>query len=246
MDFVHIPTTLLAMVDAAIGGKTGIDFEGLKNQIGLFAFPKAVFCFPEFLATLPDRHLASGFAEMLKHSLISDREHFNEILQCRMLKDTNLDNYILHSAKIKGDIVARDPIEKGYRKVLNLGHTIGHAIETYSLKMDMEPLLHGEAVAAGLICEVFISMRMLEFPESDLQSIASFVSWHFPHYRLRPAACSEIISYMMNDKKIDSPGKINFSLLRAIGEPVIDQYPGEKLIRESMHFYLNIDAGFFS
>ena len=130
--------------------------------------------------------------------------------------------------------------------MLNLGHTIGHALETYSLQHDAIPLLHGEALAAGLVCEAFISMRMLGLPESDLQSISNFINWHFPHYRLNPSTCNDIIAFMLKDKKIDSPGKINFSLLQSIGKAVVDQYPGEKLIRESMHFYVNIEYGFFS
>jgi 3-dehydroquinate synthase len=246
MDFALIPTTLLGMVDAGIGGKTALNLNGLKNQVGLFAMPKGIFLFPEFLKSLPERQVKSGIAEMLKHALISDKVHYNELLQSNMLKGANSESLILRSASIKVGVVESDPHETGRRKVLNLGHTIGHALETYSIQHDAEPLLHGEAIAAGLICEAFISMRMLGLPESDLQSISNFITWHFPHYRLKPSACNDIIAYMLKDKKIDSPGKINFSLLQTIGRPLVDQYPGEKLIRESMHFYVNIEFGFFS
>jgi len=246
MDYIQLPTSLLAMVDASIGGKTALNLDGLKNQIGLITVAKGVFIFTEFLFTLPERHLTSGFAEMIKHAMISDRVHYHELLQCNLLKDADADKLILHSASIKVGVVEGDPNEMGRRRILNFGHTIGHALEAYSLQHDPQPLLHGEAVAAGLVCEAFISMRTLGLPENDLQSIANFVTWHFPHYRLKPSACNDIIALMLKDKKIDSPGKINFSLLQSIGKPVIDQYPGEKLIRESMHFYVNIEFGFFS
>lgn len=246
MDFILIPTSLLGMVDAAIGGKTALNLDGLKNQIGLVTEPKAIFLFQEFLATLPERQFTSGFAEMVKHAIISDRFHFSELMHSNLLKGPDAERLILHSAFIKIDIVETDPYEAGRRKVLNFGHTIGHALEAYSLQHDSQPLLHGEAIAAGLVCEAFISMRYLGLPEEDLQAISNFVNWHFPHYHLKPSACNDIIATMLKDKKIDSPGKINFSLLQEIGKAVVDQYPGEKLIRESMHFYVNIEYGFFS
>ncbi|MBK7030840.1 MAG: 3-dehydroquinate synthase [Bacteroidales bacterium] len=246
MDYILMPTSLLGMVDAAIGGKTGLNLDGLKNQVGLISAPKGVFLMTEFLQTLPERHFKSGFAEMVKHALISDRSHYNELLQCNLLKDADADKLIYHSAAVKIGVVESDPHEMGRRKVLNLGHTVGHALESYSLMHDAQPLIHGEAVAAGLVCEAFISMRMLGLSESDLQSISNFVTWNFPHYRLKPSACNDIIAIMLKDKKIDNPGKINFSLIQSIGKPLVDQYPGEKLIRESMHFYVNIEFGFFS
>jgi 3-dehydroquinate synthase len=246
MDFIFLPTTLLGMVDAAIGGKNALNLNGVKNQVGLFSMPKGIYLFPEFLGTLPDRERISGFAEMIKHALISDRIHFSDLLQCNLLKDGDASSLILHSASIKVGVVESDPHEMGRRRILNFGHTIGHALEAYSMMHDPEPLLHGEALAAGMVCEAFISLRFLGLPEADLQYIANFVTWHFPHYRLKPSACNDIIAIMLKDKKIDSPGKINFSLLHSIGKPVVDQYPGEKLIRESMHFYVNIEYGFFS
>lgn len=246
IDYVLVPTSLLGMVDAAIGGKSALNLDGMKNQLGLISMPKGVFLYNGFLNTLPDRHLHSGFAEMVKHALLSNKSDFDELLHCNLRKEESIEQLILKSAHIKVDIVESDPYERGRRKLLNLGHTIGHALEAYSLLHDSEPLLHGEAVAAGLVCESFISLRMLGLPETDLQSIANLVSWYFPHYRLKPSACNDIIAFMLKDKKIDSPGKINFSLLQSIGKPIHDQYPGEKLIRESMHFYVNIEFGFFS
>jgi len=238
MHFAHIPTTLLAMVDASIGGKNGIDVDGLKNQVGLFALPDAVFCFPEFLATLPEREIASGFAEMIKHALIHSRDHFNELLKLKELSAAGLEPLLASSSGIKADIVKADPTETGLRKVLNLGHTVGHAIETWSLNNDLSPLIHGEAIAVGLICEAFISSRLTGLPEEDLQLISGLVYRYFPRYILKPESFGELLSLMLNDKKNHTSGRINFSLLKSVGEAVVDQYPHEDLILESLHYYL--------
>jgi 3-dehydroquinate synthase len=152
---------------------------------------------------------------------------------------------IMASAAVKMNIVSIDSTEKGLRKVLNLGHTIGHAIESYSQKHDADPLLHGEAIAIGLICECFISMRMFGLPENDLKRISNLVSWQFPHYQFKAQFADELLSLMTHDKKNSSISQLNFSLIRKIGEPVYDQYPGEKLILESLHFYINLEVGFF-
>src|ERR1700758_1124811 len=155
IDFVHVPTTLLSQVDASVGGKTGIDLDNIKNIIGTFTQPKAVFIEHEFLRTLPPRQILSGLAEMLKHGLIADATYWNE------LKYSDLDNpsaaLVYHSIEIKNKVVIADPHEKGIRKSLNFGHTVGHAIETYSLMNDKDPLSHGEAIAVGMICEAYIS-----------------------------------------------------------------------------------------
>lgn len=245
MDFIHIPTTLLAMVDASIGGKTGVNLDSIKNQIGVFALPKAVFIFTEFLKTLPERQRLSGYAEMLKHAMIDSESHFEKLLLLNSPEKVCNEKNILESVLVKTSIIESDFNETGLRKVLNFGHTIGHAVETYSQKHDVDPLLHGEAIAIGLICESFISMRLLHFSQDDLKKMASLVSWHFPHYRLKPQSADELIAIMMHDKKNPDCSKINFSLLQKTGEPVYDQYPGEKLIRESLHFYVNLEVGFF-
>ncbi len=245
MDFIHIPTTLLAMVDASIGGKTGVNLDSIKNQIGVFALPKAVFIFTEFLKTLPERQRLSGYAEMLKHAVIDSDSHFEKLLLLNSPEKVCNEKNVLESVHVKTEIINNDITETGMRKVLNFGHTIGHAVETYSQKHDADPLLHGEAIAMGLICESFISMRLLDFSQDDLKKMASLVSWHFPHYRLKPKAADELITIMMHDKKNPESSKINFSLLRKTGDPIYDQYPGEKLIRESLHFYVNLEVGFF-
>jgi len=245
MNFIHIPTTLLAMVDAALGGKTGVNLNSVKNQVGVYAPPKAVFIFTEFLDTLPARQKLSGYAEMLKHAMIDSETHFEKLLVLNSPEKVCNEITILESAAVKMQIVNKDSTEKGLRKVLNFGHTIGHAIESYSQKHDASPLLHGEAIAIGLICESFISMRMFGMDGNDLKRLANLVSWQFPHYRFKDRPADELLSFMTHDKKNASVSQLNFSLIRKIGEPVYDQYPGEKLILESLHFYINLEVGFF-
>jgi 3-dehydroquinate synthase len=245
INFVHIPTTLLAMVDAALGGKTGVNLNSIKNQIGVFALPQAVFIFDEFLRTLPDRQKLSGYAEMLKHAMIHSEELFEKFIILNSHEKVCNELNILESASVKMEIVNSDFTETGLRKALNFGHTIGHAIESYSQKYDSDPLLHGEAIAIGLICETFISMRMFGLDKNDLKRLSNLVCWHFPHYRFKPGPGNELLALMCHDKKNASSSQLNFSLIRKIGEPVYDQFPGEKLILESLHFYINLEVGFF-
>lgn len=245
INFIHIPSTLLAMVDASIGGKTGVNLNSIKNQIGVFALPKAVFIFEEFLNTLPSRQKLSGYAEMLKHAMIHSENLFDKLIILNSHEKVCTELNILESADVKMEIVNQDFNETGLRKALNFGHTIGHAIESYSQKYDSDPLLHGEAIAIGLICETFISMRMFGLDKNDLKRLANLVSWHFPHYRFKPRPGDELLSLMCHDKKNASSSQLNFSLIRKIGDPVFDKFPGEKLILESLHFYINLEVGFF-
>jgi 3-dehydroquinate synthase len=245
MDFIHIPTTLLAMVDAAIGGKTGVNLDSVKNQVGVFALPKAVFIFDQFLKTLPKRQKLSGYAEMIKHSMTNSEVHFEKLILSNSPEKVCNEKSILESISVKTNIVVLDPDEKGRRKVLNFGHTIGHALETFSQRHDSNPLLLGEAIAIGMICESFISMRLLGFSEDSLKKMSSLVNWHFPHYRLSHGAANELFSIMYQDKKNLDQIQLNFTLLRKIGEPVWDQLVSEKLVRESLHFYTNLEIGFF-
>jgi len=245
INFVHIPTTLLAMVDAAIGGKTGVNLNSIKNQIGVFALPQAVFIFEEFLKTLPDRQKLSGYAEMLKHAMIQSEDLFEKFIALNSHEKVCNELNILESASVKMEIINTDFNETGLRKALNFGHTIGHAIESYSQKYDSDPLLHGEAIAIGLVCESFISMRMFGLDKNDLKRLANLISWHFPHYRFKPRPGEELLALMCHDKKNAISSQLNFSLIRKIGEPVYDQFPGEKLILESLHFYINLEVGFF-
>jgi 3-dehydroquinate synthase len=239
MPFIMIPTSLMAMVDAAIGGKNGINLAGLKNQIGSFCQPDGICVISDFLETLPSRHILSGYSEMIKHALI-DGESFESVKEIAPVELATSLSLIRQSALIKLEVVKKDPLEKGYRKVLNLGHTIGHAFETWSAMHTSEPMLHGEAVAAGLICEAFISVKNCGLPVSVLNEIVELVMTHFNKTTFYAPAGNELIEIMLHDKKVKEEGKINFTLLSSPGVPLIDQYPGEALIRESLHYYVNL------
>lgn len=233
IDFINIPTTLLAQVDASVGGKTGIDFLGYKNQIGTFAFPKAVFINPDFLKTLNKRELISGFAEMIKYGLIADKNYWKEIKGIKDIKKIKEEN-IFHSIEIKNKIVSSDPYENGLRKMLNFGHTIGHAIESASLKTK-KPLLHGEAIAIGIICEAYLSRKILGLKSEELNEITSFIiSIVQPKEIKHPI--KNLIALMKQDKK-NNDSEINFTLLASIGKAKINNSCSEELIEESIGFY---------
>ncbi len=237
IDFVQIPTTLLAQVDASVGGKTGIDLGTVKNIIGTFAQPKAVFISSEFLKTLDKRQLVSGFAEVIKHGLIYDREYFNR------LKNINPDTIsiedIYHSVEIKNAVVTADPLEKGLRKILNFGHTVGHAIESYSLANDSYPLLHGEAIAIGMICEGYLSHKKNGLPGDQLDELVKTITKLFPYYTFSASIYPDLISFMQNDKKNIS-GKIGFALLSVIGKCDYNLYASSEEIIEGLDFYRNL------
>lgn len=235
--FVQIPTTLLAQVDASVGGKTGIDLDKVKNIIGTFTQPIAVFINRDFLDTLDRRQLVSGFAEVIKHGIIFDRDYFNTL---KTIPVEQLDEGLLfRSVEIKNEVVSIDPEEKGLRKILNFGHTIGHAIETYSLANDASPLLHGEAIAVGMICEAYLSYKFNELPSEDLQEIITAINGAFPDYVYTSSIYEEVVGYMKNDKKNIS-GQISFSLLRQIGTCGYDTFLDEASIKESLDFYRNL------
>lgn len=209
IDYIQVPTTLLAMVDASVGGKLGVDFMGLKNQIGLFKEPKGVYIFPEFLKSLEERQLLSGYAEVIKHALISDLDSWN-FLSNTTLDQLNWESVIGDSVTLKNKIVSADPQEKGWRKTLNFGHSLGHAIESYYLSKDID-ILHGEAIAIGMHLECLIST----ISSNEKKSITHFLNQTFrtidlPHF-------DELLPYLENDKK-NEEGKLLFSLLSRIGE----------------------------
>jgi len=213
LDFIHIPTTLLAMVDASVGGKLGIDFKGFKNQIGLFNNPKSVLISPEFLETLAESELKSGFAEVVKHALISDNSLW---VKLKNIPFTELDweDIIDTSVQIKNKIVLADPFEKGERKKLNFGHTFGHAIESYYLEKGT-PISHGEAVFMGMILETEIS----DLSETNKNEIKNYILSNFalPYTPKK----SNLHKFLINDKK-NQDGKINFTLLSGIGNCSFD------------------------
>lgn len=238
IDFIHIPTTLLSQVDASVGGKTGIDIFNLKNIIGTFTQPKAVFIEHAFLSTLPARQIRSGLAEMLKHGLIADAAYWN------LLKTSDLENLsaglIQDSIVIKNKVVIADPTERGLRKILNFGHTIGHAIESYSLDNDENPLTHGEAVVAGMICETYLSHVKAGLPLNQMQEIITFLLGLYGKYEISEGCYPFLNNAMKKDKK-NVNGKINCSLLSRIGECVIDNICTDTELADSLRYYASLE-----
>jgi len=234
IEFVQIPTTLLSQVDASVGGKLGIDFNSFKNQIGVFHKPKAVIINTEFLKTLPERELRSGYGEVIKHALIADKKQW-EVLQSRSLQDFDWTAVVSHSVHIKSDVTEEDPTEKGLRKILNFGHTIGHAIETFYLETD-EKLLHGEAVAVGMITEAFVSVSKGFISQQECDEIKSYVCQIYGKRAIPQNDVDSIIPLTLQDKK--NEGKIVYAaLLEKIGEANYNQPLSENEIRDSIAYY---------
>lgn len=237
IDFVQIPTTLLSQVDASVGGKTGIDLGNIKNIIGTFTQPKAVFISSRFLKTLDDRQVISGFAEIVKHGIIADKDYFNKLKEVDPLKID--EEIIYHSVEIKNFVVTTDPFEKSIRKTLNFGHTIGHAVETYSLKNDKRALLHGEAIAVGMICEAFLASRHNGLSAEELDEITGYVRSVFPDYNLKADSYGDILEYMQNDKK-NINGQIGFALPAEIGKCDFNIYLTNEQIIEGLNYYAEL------
>lgn len=237
IDFIQIPTTLLSQVDASVGGKTGIDLDNVKNIIGTFTQPQAVFISSKFLETLDHRQLLSGFAEIIKHGLIQDKELYNS---CRLIDISDIDNEIIYrSVEIKNNVIINDPTEQGVRKILNFGHTIGHAIEGYSLINDDNPLLHGEAIAIGMICEAWLSHKCAGLSEEELLDITqAFLSRYTP-YTYSSDVYDQLVELMKNDKK-NVDGQIGFALLNQIGSAVYNIFISEEDIKLALDYYLEI------
>lgn len=234
IDFINIPTTLLSMVDASVGGKTGVDLGVLKNQIGLFANPKMVLIDPEYLHTLNAREIRSGTAEIIKYGLTYDQHLYNEIANNNQL---NIISLIHRSIEIKNEVVTQDPTEKNLRKVLNFGHTIGHAIESYFLEnTKKEKLTHGEAIAIGMICECYISTKLFHFSEEKLQEIKKAIINIYGKTTIIEDDFSGILEFLKHDKK-NTEGNINFVLLNAIEDFKINCNVSTDLIVASLYFY---------
>lgn len=233
MRCINVPTTLLAQVDASLGGKTGFNFNGLKNEIGTFSIPEKVIIDTRFLNHLPVRERMSGFAEMIKHGLLSNREYLIRLLNLEHQETTQeyMLELIRRSVTIKNEIVTRDPREQGLRKVLNFGHTIGHAIESLSI-MQGSPLLHGEAVALGLVAELYLSVKEKGFPEEICREVRNFVKQHYPPYPLMNHV-DTLYELMLHDKKNERWG-VNFTLLSGIGEFSLDNYCSKDLVVEAL------------
>ena len=236
IDFINIPTTLLAMVDASVGGKTGINFGGLKNEIGVFSDSKFVIINTQFLDTLDHDNICSGYAEMLKHGLISDNKHWAELVGFNLAQPdlAQLQRMVAESIKVKERIVTEDPHEHGIRKALNLGHTVGHALESFAMKHG-RPVLHGYAVAYGMVCELYLSARKTGFPTDKMHQTVRFI---LDHYGRLPYTCDdypELLELMRHDKK-NTSGIINFTLLGGIGDIRINQTATKEDIDEALDF----------
>jgi len=239
VDFINIATTLLSQVDASVGGKLGIDLGGLKNQIGVFNFPQMVVIYPPFLKTLEFRQLRSGFAEVIKHALIQDADYWEEVKNITVSGDYNWSKIIEHSVKIKNKVVLEDPLEKGLRKILNYGHTIGHAIETWHLENDSDFFLHGEAIAIGMIAEGFLSKEKCGLSDSELNQIVITLK---SVYDLKPLQKENFESYcslMIHDKK-NTDGNISCSLLSKIGNCKWDIFADKNDLLNALAYYNKI------
>lgn len=235
IDFINIPTTLLSQVDSSIGGKLGIDFKYGKNLIGLFRNPKAVFISPVFFKTLPQRQFVNGWAEIFKHALIQDQHQWQQYKEIDILH-ADMNEIVFHSLEIKKAVVETDPFEKGLRKILNFGHTIGHAIEAYSLENEKDSLLHGEAIAIGMICEAYLSVKISALTESELEEIKSVLLKHFPKHDISSFDTDKLLSIMSIDKKNEG-ATIMAALLSEIGKCEYDIVLSKEDVKESLAYY---------
>ena len=234
---VGVPTTLLAQVDAAVGGKTGVDFQGFKNHIGVFQEPEAVFMEPAFLGTLPAGELRSGYAEVIKHALIADAAAFADLRRLAVAAVPDWTAIIRHSVAIKENIVAQDPHESGPRKLLNFGHTVGHALESYLLAQPGRTVRHGEAVAAGLVCESWLAAQRGLLGSDELAQVREVVGTSFEPLRYEQSEIDEIAAYARHDKK-NRGDVIKCTLLKGIGHGVFDQAVTVAEIAASLRAYL--------
>jgi 3-dehydroquinate synthase len=236
INYINIPTTLLSMVDASVGGKTGINFRGLKNEIGVFNNAASVILDTQFLRTLDQENILSGYAEMLKHGLISNEQMWAELLNYDIEAPNFglLQSMVEESVAVKQRIVTEDPTEQGIRKALNLGHTAGHAFESFALQK--HPILHGYAVAYGLICELYLSAVKTGFPSDKMHQTVSFIKAHYGKMTITCNDYPTLLELMTHDKK-NTAGIINFTLLGGIGDIRINQTATQEEIYEALDFY---------
>lgn len=233
--FINIPTTLLSMVDASVGGKTGVDLGSLKNQVGVINQPQMVLIVPYFLQTLENRQIQSGFAEMLKHGLIKEEKYWIELKKVSSFKE--MEDHIHDSVVIKNDVVTIDPTEQNLRKILNYGHTLGHAVESHYLESkELPTLLHGEAIAVGMILEGYLSYKLTGLPKQQLEDIKETFLSRYPKIEFADADIESILKLLKFDKK-NSHGNINFVLLKSIGEAVCDIKVANNLYYEAFSYY---------
>lgn len=237
IDFINIPTTLLAIIDASVGGKTGFNFNGLKNEIGVFNDSKSVISSTIFLYSLDIENICSGYAEMIKHGLISDTDTWSQLVSFDLSAPDikKLGAMIADNVKVKERIVEADHEEKGIRKALNLGHTVGHAFEALALKRN-KPMLHGYAVAYGLICELYLSVMKTGFPVDKMRQTVNFIKQHYGMFYFTCDDYDELLELMSHDKK-NVDGVINFTLLGDVGDIRINQPASKEEIFEALDFY---------
>jgi 3-dehydroquinate synthase len=237
IDFIHIPTTLLSMVDASVGGKNGVDLGNLKNQIGVINTPKMVLIDTQYLDTLPQNEMRSGLAEMLKHGLIYDKVYWEHFLDLKAIDFADFDNLIYRSVIIKNEIVMQDPTEKNIRKALNFGHTLGHAIESYFLENENKTtLLHGEAIAIGMILESFISLDKKLISQDEYSQIKAVIKGIYEEVIIEELDINPILELLIHDKK-NEYGKIQFALIEGIGKIKINQLVENELILKAFEDY---------
>ncbi len=236
INYINIPTTLLSMVDASVGGKTGINFRGLKNEIGVFSNASTVILDTTFLKTLDAENICSGYAEMLKHGLISNEPMWAELMNFDLAHPNlqQLRTMVADSVAVKQRIVTEDPLEQGIRKALNLGHTVGHAFESFALKHS--PILHGFAVAYGLISELYLSTVKTGFPSDKMHQTVSFIKEYYGKMAITCDDYPTLLELMTHDKK-NVAGTINFTLLGGIGDIRINQTATKEDIYEALDFY---------
>ena len=235
--FVHIPTSLTAQVDAAVGGKTAINTGQVKNQVGSFSPARRIVIYPGFLETLPERELKSGFAEVIKHALIMDADYWEIVRKFSLEADRAAwMSLIRRSVNGKQQIVEKDPMELGLRKILNFGHSIGHAFESCFAR---KGILHGEAIAAGMICEAYLSVKIMGMPEKKLEEIIQLLGLHFAKLEIKDDDLNGLLENIQHDKK-NKKGKMMFSLLKALGNCAYDCEVNEKQVLESIEFYKNL------
>ena len=236
INYINIPTTLLSMVDASVGGKTGINFRGLKNEIGVFSNASTVILDTTFLKTLDAENISSGYAEMLKHGLISNEKMWAELMNFDLAHPNlqQLRTMVADSVAVKQRIVTEDPLEQGIRKALNLGHTVGHAFESFALKHS--PILHGYAVAYGLISELYLSTVKTGFPSDKMHQTVSFIKEHYGKMAITCDDYPTLLELMTHDKK-NVAGTTNFTLLGGIGDIRINQTATKEDIYEALDFY---------
>ena len=235
--FINVPTSLLSMVDASVGGKTGVDLGHLKNQIGVISNPNLVLIDTQFLDTLPKNQMRSGLAEMLKHGLINGELYWNKFKDLSKLSLDNLDELIYESVLIKKHVVENDPFEDNLRKTLNYGHTLGHAIESYFLSnTNKTTLLHGEAIIVGMILASYISSRLTGFSTEITHEIKDLFMSHYGKVEIDESEYAPIIDLLKYDKK-NNYGNINFVLLESIGNPITDCIVDEEIIVEAFKYY---------